>query len=259
MDTTAVLDKYTQDLLNLPLEVKHLFDEIKVKDLQLAEARRRYQNKDSQLHKFIRANGTLTKHPKEVQLNQRIEEELKQMKSIQKEKILLTNTALFLITKHMVNFEVDIQKLERDDLLAPVDADLFEESVEETTATPRDTPDPVKKKRSYSVMRRYKRLKSEDFDDGLAESTPEVNSRQSHHNAGPRAPSGAAGEDADNNLYCFCQRVSFGEMIGCDNDDCKYEWFHWSCVGITSPPKDDDIWYCSDCAPKMEKRKMRKK
>ena len=37
---------------------------------------------------------------------------------------------------------------------------------------------------------------------------------------------GPNGEDADNNLYCFCQRVSFGEMIGCDNEDCKYEWFH---------------------------------
>lgn len=67
------------------------------------------------------------------------------------------------------------------------------------------------------------------------------------------------GEDADNNLYCFCQRVSFGEMIGCDNDDCKYEWFHWACVGITSPPKDDEIWYCPDCSPKMEKRKKKRK
>lgn len=258
MDTTAVLDKYTQDLLNLPLEVKYLFDEIKTKDLQLAEARRRYQSKDSQLHKFIRTNGTLAKHPKEVQLYQKIEEEMKLMQSIQKEKILLANTALFLVSKHMFNFEVDIQKLEKDDLLAPVDEDALDDSVEETaSATP--IPDIPKKKRSYSVMRRYKRLKSEDYDDRLDESTPEISTRTHHSHLGPRAPSGASGEDADNNLYCFCQRISFGEMIGCDNDDCKYEWFHWLCVGITSPPKDDDIWYCPDCAPKMEKRKKRKK
>lgn len=31
-------------------------------------------------------------------------------------------------------------------------------------------------------------------------------------------------EERDENLYCFCQRGSFGEMIGCDSDDCKYEW-----------------------------------
>lgn len=33
--------------------------------------------------------------------------------------------------------------------------------------------------------------------------------------------------------YCLCQRISFGEMIACDNDDCPIEWFHYGCVGIT--------------------------
>lgn len=35
-----------------------------------------------------------------------------------------------------------------------------------------------------------------------------------------------AEEERDENLYCFCQRGSFGEMIGCDSDDCKYEWVY---------------------------------
>jgi chromatin modification-related protein YNG2 len=30
--------------------------------------------------------------------------------------------------------------------------------------------------------------------------------------------------EAEDTLYCFCQRQSFGEMIGCDSDDCHYEW-----------------------------------
>jgi len=38
------------------------------------------------------------------------------------------------------------------------------------------------------------------------------------------AARGDAEEERDENLYCFCQRGSFGEMIGCDSDDCKYEW-----------------------------------
>lgn len=237
MDTTTVLDKYTQDLSNLPLEIKHLFEELRAKDTQLLEARKRYQTKDSQLHKFIKANGTLTKHPKEQALCQKIEEDMKLVQRIQKEKILLANTALFLVSKHMYNFEADIAKLEKEDLLAPVD-----ETVAESTAEPasvRLSPDPVRKKRTYSVLKRPKRIKDEeDYTEGSRD-----------HKI----------EDADNNLYCFCQRVSFGEMIGCDNDDCKYEWFHWSCVGISSPPKDDEIWYCPDCAPRMEKRKKRKK
>ena len=30
--------------------------------------------------------------------------------------------------------------------------------------------------------------------------------------------------DPDEPIYCYCQRVSFGEMIGCDDDECKMEW-----------------------------------
>lgn len=263
MDTTAVLDKYTQDLLNLPLEIQHLFEELKTKDTQLAEARRRYQTKDSQLHKFIRANGTLVRHPKEPQIYQKIEEDMKLCQKIQKEKILLANTALFLVSKHMCNFELDIQKLERDDLLAPLDEDaLIEETADSALDTPRSSPGPVKKKRPYSLMKqRQKRQKSEDPDDFDFGDDLLIGLSRSHSAAatGLHVTKPHGTDDADNNLYCFCQRVSFGEMIGCDNDDCKFEWFHWSCVGITSPPKDDEIWYCPDCAPKMEKRKKRKK
>ena len=34
---------------------------------------------------------------------------------------------------------------------------------------------------------------------------------------------GADGE-VDSMLYCTCRQVSYGEMIGCDNDDCEIEW-----------------------------------
>ena len=33
-----------------------------------------------------------------------------------------------------------------------------------------------------------------------------------------------ADDDGDKTLYCFCQRVSFGEMIACDAPDCEHEW-----------------------------------
>lgn len=247
MDTTAVLDKYTQDLLNLPLEIKHLFEELKAKDAQLTEARRRYQGKDAQLHKFVRANSTLAKHPKEPQMAARIEEDMRLVQRLQREKILLANTALFVVLKHLYNFEVDIHKLEQEDLLPPVD-----ENAPATVLVLRSPlPDPVRRKRPYLVMKHRKRPRADDMDDSDYGELP----ARFAQNVAKAVPA----EDADNNLYCFCKRVSFGEMIGCDNDDCKYEWFHWSCVGITSPPKDDEVWYCPDCAPKMEKKKKRKK
>jgi len=51
--------------------------------------------------------------------------------------------------------------------------------------------------------------------------------------------------DPNEPTYCICNRVSFGEMVGCDNADCKVEWFHFECVGLTHPPKGK--WYCPDC------------
>ena len=32
------------------------------------------------------------------------------------------------------------------------------------------------------------------------------------------------GDAEDNRTYCFCDGVSYGEMIGCDDEDCEREW-----------------------------------
>lgn len=51
--------------------------------------------------------------------------------------------------------------------------------------------------------------------------------------------------------YCYCNQVSFGEMVGCDGDTCEREWFHLPCIGFKNPPKGK--WYCDDCLAKMKK------
>ncbi|KAL4869704.1 hypothetical protein BDV12DRAFT_74885 [Aspergillus spectabilis] len=49
----------------------------------------------------------------------------------------------------------------------------------------------------------------------------------------------------DTKVYCTCRTVSHGDMVACDNEDCKFEWFHWKCVGLTREPVGK--WYCPDC------------
>ena len=46
------------------------------------------------------------------------------------------------------------------------------------------------------------------------------------------------GEDDDTEpIYCFCNGVSYGEMVACDNTgNCPKEWFHLNCVGLAKPP-----------------------
>uniref|UniRef100_A0A915IPC3 Inhibitor of growth protein n=1 Tax=Romanomermis culicivorax TaxID=13658 RepID=A0A915IPC3_ROMCU len=69
--------------------------------------------------------------------------------------------------------------------------------------------------------------------------------------------------DPDEPTYCSCNqalsvlsfklwessvakfRVSYGEMIGCDNNECEIEWYHFECVNLTSKPKGK--WYCPNC------------
>ncbi|RCK67284.1 Chromatin modification-related protein YNG2 [Candida viswanathii] len=251
MDTTTVLEKYTQDLSNVPLEVRYLLSEIKYKDTLVAEARKRYQARDNQLHKFIRANGTLAKHPKEEQLYAKIEEDMKLAQKLQKEKIVLANTALFLISKHLHNFENDIAKLENDDLLPPLETGI------ELNHTVRDdyglsdslsrTPTPRNGSSATPVAESIKKGQKRKLTlKGTATHAPPPQEPSPFEGSGGSlALNGDPNGDADNKLYCYCQRVSFGEMVGCDNPTCIIEWFHLPCIGLKNPPKGK--WYCDDC------------
>lgn len=57
--------------------------------------------------------------------------------------------------------------------------------------------------------------------------------------------------DPNEPTYCLCEQVSYGEMIGCDNDECPIEWFHFSCVGLNHKPKGK--WFCPKCRGDTEK------
>ncbi|KAK9159918.1 hypothetical protein Syun_006259 [Stephania yunnanensis] len=59
--------------------------------------------------------------------------------------------------------------------------------------------------------------------------------------------------DPNEPTYCTCNQVSYGEMVACDNANCKIEWFHFGCVGLKEKPKGK--WYCPDCAGPPKRRK----
>nr|XP_019011557.1 uncharacterized protein I206_03657 [Kwoniella pini CBS 10737]OCF50338.1 hypothetical protein I206_03657 [Kwoniella pini CBS 10737] len=45
--------------------------------------------------------------------------------------------------------------------------------------------------------------------------------------------------------YCYCNQVSYGQMIGCENEDCPIEWFHLTCCELETAPTGK--WYCNLC------------
>ncbi|KAK7553520.1 hypothetical protein IWX49DRAFT_587517 [Phyllosticta citricarpa] len=60
-------------------------------------------------------------------------------------------------------------------------------------------------------------------------------------------------EDGDQERFCYCNGVSYGEMIGCDNPNCTRQWFHYACVGITKEPNKKASWYCNECKENMRR------
>ena len=87
---------------------------------------------------------------------------------------------------------------------------------------------------------------------------------------------GVDGEEEGNEpKYCYCNDVSYGEMVACDNESCEREWFHLKCAGLSRAPdenseffllgSDEDYanvlcpakWYCDDCKISMKENSKR--
>ena len=47
------------------------------------------------------------------------------------------------------------------------------------------------------------------------------------------------------NITVFSEGLDFPPMIVSDQRDSKWEWFHYSCVGVKKVPKGR--WFCRDC------------
>ncbi|KAH7321089.1 hypothetical protein B0I35DRAFT_206301 [Stachybotrys elegans] len=58
--------------------------------------------------------------------------------------------------------------------------------------------------------------------------------------------------DADELTYCYCNGVSYGEMVACDAPGCQREWFHLACVGLRVAPGSKTKWYCEDCKERLK-------
>eukprot|EP01038_Epipyxis_sp_PR26KG_P009106 gene9106-12280_t len=40
------------------------------------------------------------------------------------------------------------------------------------------------------------------------------------------------GVDPNEPVYCTCKKISYGNMIACENENCLIEWYHFGCVGL---------------------------
>ncbi|XP_075227570.1 inhibitor of growth protein 1 isoform X2 [Lycorma delicatula] len=100
-------------------------------------------------------------------------------------------------------------------------------SSEPVTPLPRATATPASKKTSATTKKKKRKA------------------RQTQHREETPPREDEIPIDPDEPTYCLCDQISYGEMICCDNDLCPIEWFHFSCVALTTKPKGK--WYCPKC------------
>lgn len=285
MDAAGLLDQYKYDTTNLPSELKFLVQELKVKDAIFQRHVVELDNLEQQLSKYSKQGAP---HPKEDQIAQRIEELYGILEKEETEKTMLSNTALWGVTKHLSKLEYDIDDLVKKGIIDGWDikmnvgndnstvlsvlndddeVDDEEDAVNSDVSLIKSEEPQLRRRRTPTQSRGTTPMSGDEFISHPRPTAPprrrEVTAgtvmrsipRQNRRNPNDDDDDGD-GDNEDDELYCFCQQVSFGAMVACDNPNCKYEWFHYSCVGLKAQP--DGVWYCPDCRKDRANRKERR-
>jgi len=102
---------------------------------------------------------------------------------------------------------------------------------------------------TYDIVDRCIRKLDADLKHFDANLSPEEREKLNAHREGAAlgAPEADMPVDPDEPVYCICQKVSFGEMVQCDSTDCRFDWFHFPCVGLTPGQGPKGKWYCPGC------------
>jgi len=147
-----------------------------------------------------------------------------------------------LVDKHIRKLDADLAKFESE--MKETGGRLSQTESEDEEAT---TEKKMTKKKKKAI--------NKDDDDSKKPVTAVVAATAANVNGAPVGDIPIVDMPVDPNepTYCLCQQVSYGEMIGCDNQDCPIEWFHFPCMALTDKPKGK--WYCPKCLPMFKKQK----
>jgi len=144
-----------------------------------------------------------------------------------------------------------------DKHIRKLDADLakFESEMKETGGRLSQTESEDDEAATEKKMTKKKKKAIDKDDDSKKPVTAVVAATSVNANGAPVGDIPIVDMPVDPNepTYCLCQQVSYGEMIGCDNQDCPIEWFHFPCMALMDKPKGK--WYCPKCLPMFKKQK----
>lgn len=234
---------------NLPSELQNLYEDVRVIDVRATDSIKKIKTRDGQLGKFIKTNGSLERNPKEEVYYPKIRADFGKTLDKSYEKEELARKALELLDRTLRKLDEETKKivaLEGSGGGGGISSGGSTPTYERTLAVREGThlmPG------QNTPLKNHKRARSS------FSTRPVVPSGLGGPPLLPNGypappPTGGSDEEAgeDTTTYCFCEQVSYGEMVACDNDSCQREWFHYGCVGLKEPPIGK--WYCSECTVK---------
>ncbi|RKO99756.1 hypothetical protein CXG81DRAFT_14080, partial [Caulochytrium protostelioides] len=217
LDAPTLLEEYLQSIDNIPAELAHLLHELEEHDREFHQLRSQINQEDLSLRRLVKHSAILDGMPDGIALFDTVQRRYEDAMALADEKIQLAQKPLELIERHLARLNAEMRRMVE---------------MAEKTGTPVPPGAAAGDARRGREHRRARQR---------GEQPP----REPQERARRRRRRRRHEARADEELYCFCRQVSYGEMIACDSETCETEWFHLECVGLTESPKG--TWYCPTC------------
>lgn len=111
LDPSLILDEWIMRTQNLPEEIRFLQDEIAFKDRQYDKLVKEIDDRDGRIQKWIKANGSHTKNPKEEEYRALIRKNFDLAEKLSNEKLALTQKLQQTMDKHVRHLDMQIKML----------------------------------------------------------------------------------------------------------------------------------------------------
>lgn len=232
------LEHYLDSLETLPGELRRNFTKMTDKDVMNKDIMVQI---DGSSDEYLRKVRDLSPTKRKAEM-EKIQHMFKKAKELSDEKVNIAVATYEMIDKHIRKLDSDLAKFESE--MKDKGRLSQTESEEEEVVNKKKMKD--KKKKGVKEEENNKKKKKAKKVENLT--TPLISY------VGSGVPQEVLDMPVDPNepTYCTCQQVSYGEMIGCDNQDCPIEWFHFGCMDLTHKPKGK--WYCPKCLPMFKKK-----
>mmetsp|Transcript_7882 Transcript_7882/g.13619 ORF Transcript_7882/g.13619 Transcript_7882/m.13619 type:complete len:250 (-) Transcript_7882:144-893(-) len=248
MPPTTPLEEYLETVSELPSKIQQNFFSLKELD---EKSKRLHEELEQQVQQVWTPPGPGQKRSRRATVTDanaetRMEPFIKQCQQVSEDKVQLAKQTYDLVDVHIQRLDKSLRKLE----------EVVKQRMEKEGVSAQDVHvsgnfsglDAKRKGGDHEKRKGGDRKKRDRIHGGGVSVPPNLN---------------ANGEKVDIDLpidpneptYCVCNRVSFGEMIGCDNNNCKIEWFHFECVGLSRDHKQKGKWYCPECSANKKKSK----